>query len=123
MILSLLIALAAILGYWISTLVPGELTIGERWFLLATALCCIPLFFFMEWWEAAITAGALLFGQYPAIAGLGWLMTKDNYTLVLVSISIGLLIGTRWRVERRKPLHGLIALAIATIVVIVTKLI
>jgi hypothetical protein len=114
-ILTLLTASAVLIGYWISTFVPEELPLGKNWFLAATAAFTIPLFFILSWWQAALVAGAILLGWFPALLGYAAVMSRENLHLTYIVLVLGILIGTRWRVEDRSFTHLVAAMAVLTI--------
>jgi hypothetical protein len=114
--LSVLLCASVLLGYWVSALVPAELRIGERWFLIATGVFCIPLFWLLPWWQAALASGLLLLGWFPALIGFGFAAWNPSLVLAQLLCVLGVLVGTRWRVEKR-PLWqlGTAALIVALV--------
>jgi hypothetical protein len=123
MFLSLLALASVPLGYWISSLVPNELPIGERWFIVATALFCVPLFWLLPWWQAAIVAGALLLGWYPALIAFAWAAYMPSMALAQLLCVLGVLVGTRWRTEKRPLSQLCTAAAVLAVLVIAPQLI
>lgn len=101
MIITLIILLSAVVGYLLTRAVPYEHKDGQKWFLAATIGACVFLFTIFSWWKAAIIAGAILFGSYPALLALGWLAAGQGLAPAELSIVLGILIGTRWCVEKR----------------------
>ncbi len=118
--LILVLGASILIGYYISDRVPGELPIGEKWFLVATALFALPLFWFLKWWAAALVMGSLLLGWFPALIGYGSVMHASPLVEVEVLIVLGLLVGTRWRVEERPFPQLLVATLIITALSLLT---
>jgi hypothetical protein len=118
-ILTLLTASSVFLGYLISTQVPEELPLGKNWFLAFTAVFLVPLFFLLAWWQAALVAGALLLGWFPALIGFGAVMGREELPLAYILMVLGLLVGTRWRVDKRPFTHLLAAMAVLTALALV----
>jgi hypothetical protein len=104
----MIVALAPLLGHWISDRVPSELPIGERWFLLATALFCFGMLTVFPWYLALIVTGLILLSPYTALLGLAPLAHADSLLAAQLACVLGMLVGTRWRIER-KPVPLLIA--------------
>jgi hypothetical protein len=100
-LLSLLLVSTLFIGYFVSAQVPNELRDGEKWFLIATGLLTIPLFWFLPWWHVIMVAGALLIGWFPALVGFGSLLFANGVTALMIVAILGFLVGTRWRVEER----------------------
>ncbi len=101
----LLLALLQPIGYWITTRVPDELPVAAKWITLVQAVLALALFAFFPWWQAAILAGALVIGWLAALIALAVIASGSPFTmeLALISVSLALFTGARWRLDEHSP--------------------
>lgn len=108
MLLPLLLAATPLIGYGISAQVPDELPIGKKWFFTGSLLLSMPLFWLVPWWIALIATAGIAIGWFPGLFGLlVLLMLPADWTLSCLVATLGVLIGTRWRTDKR-PIRQLI---------------
>jgi hypothetical protein len=121
MLLSLLLAATPLIGYTISSQVPEELAIGKKWFFTASVLISVATLWFAPWWIAVPAILGMFIGWFPGMFGLLLLILASmDWTLACLAATLGILLGTRWRTEKRslrQLIYGSIALAVLALLI------
>jgi hypothetical protein len=101
-LLAPLLAATPLIGYFIASKTTEELAAGKKWFMAASIASAALLLVLAPWWAALIAVPGFAFGWLAGLAALLMLLfLQPDWALACLTAVLGVLLGTRWRADRR----------------------